>query len=171
MYPALGRSSVAIGLSLLLSCASHPARVAPPQSGADPFVGTWELDASSLRYEAGRPGRRATYVIEAIPAGLLFRIEAEDADGRPLRFQYGGPLDGTRQPLPGAGEAMLILKREGERLIESIVMRGEKVLDRWVRELAADGQSIKMTQFVKEAGGRDALNTSVYRRVKLRADR
>ena len=30
----------------------------------DPFVGTWELDPETLEYEHGRPGRRATYVVE-----------------------------------------------------------------------------------------------------------
>jgi len=29
----------------------------------EPFLGVWELDPSSLKYEKGRPGRRAVYSI------------------------------------------------------------------------------------------------------------
>ena len=66
----------------------------------DPFVGTWELDPETLQYEHGRPGRRATYVVE--PKGkdeLLFHLDADDADGKLIRVTYGGPLDGRDQPL------------------------------------------------------------------------
>ena len=60
----------------------------------DPFVGTWELDPESLDYQHGRPGRRATYAVEAVPAGLMFRLDGEGADRKPMKFTYGGALDG-----------------------------------------------------------------------------
>ncbi|MFN7921979.1 MAG: hypothetical protein U0Q16_17890 [Bryobacteraceae bacterium] len=132
----------------------------------DPFVGTWELDPATLHYERGRPGKRATYIIEATSAGLLFSLDAEDADGKPIRFQYGGALDGTAQPLPGDSGLELVLMRESERSISSILKLGDKELDRWTRELSADGQSITMTQFVSNPGGPDFRNKSVYRRVE-----
>ncbi|MBM3784526.1 MAG: hypothetical protein FJW30_09220 [Acidobacteria bacterium] len=132
---------------------------------ADPFIGTWELDPAALNYASGQPGKRATYIIEALPAGgLRFILNGEDAEGRPVKFQYGGPLDGSSQALPGG--VALILRRVDARSIESILQRDGKVLDRWMREFSADGQSIKMTQFVKDADGRDARNLSVYRRVQ-----
>jgi len=60
----------------------------------DPFVGTCELDPESLDYQHGRPGRRATYTVEAVPAGLMFRLDGEGADRKPMKFTYGGALDG-----------------------------------------------------------------------------
>jgi hypothetical protein len=101
----------------------------------DPLIGTWELDPSTLNYESGRPGKRATYVIEAIPNGPLFLLDGEDGEGRPIKFQYGGPTDGSGQPLPGDSGLVLVLKRDCERTIESVLKRGEVVLDRWTREL------------------------------------
>jgi len=74
----------------------------------DPFAGTWELDPSTLDYQFRRPGRRALYTIEAVPGGLMFTLDADDADGRPMKFTYGGELDGREQPLPdGAGVLVL----------------------------------------------------------------
>ncbi len=131
----------------------------------DPFVGTWELDPCTLNYEADRPGKRATYIIEAISNGLFFLLDGEDGDGRPIKFQYGGPTDGSGQPLPGDNGLDLVLKRDGERTIESILKRGEAVLDRWTRELTPDGQAIKMTQYVSNPNGREFQNASLYRRV------
>jgi hypothetical protein len=135
---------------------------------ADPFIGTWELDPSTLRYESGRPGKRATYIIEASPAGLVFLLDGEDAEGRPIQFQYGGALDGTAQSLPGG--LALILKRTGERSIESTLRRGEEVLDRWEREISPDGRTMRMTQFVRDSTGREFLNTSDYRRARSEND-
>ncbi len=132
---------------------------------ADPFIGTWELDPATLNYASGQPGKRATYVIEAVPTGgLMFILDGEDSEGRSIKFQYGGALDGSGQSLPGG--ATLILRRVDERQIESILQRGDTVLDRWMRELNADGQSIQMTQFVRDSSGRDLRNLSVYRRVQ-----
>ena len=55
---------------------------------SDPFIGTWELDPDTLDYQFGRPGRCATYVIEAISGGLLFRLDAEDADKNPIKVTW-----------------------------------------------------------------------------------
>ena len=52
----------------------------------EPFVGTWELDPESPDYRHGRPGRRATYTVEAVPAGLMFTLDGEDADRKPMKF-------------------------------------------------------------------------------------
>src|ERR1700741_2874453 len=94
-------------------------RKATLSNSDDPFVGTWELDPETLNYEHGRPGRRASYVIE--PKGdaeLLFHLDADDSDGRLIRGTYGGPMDGRDQPLSGKDVA-LVLTRLDERTIES----------------------------------------------------
>ncbi len=132
----------------------------------DPFVGAWELDPSTLDYQFGRPGRRALYTIEAAPGGLMFTLDGGDADGRPLKFRYGGELDGREQALPG-GEAagVLILNRLNERTIESVLKRGGKVVDRWTRELLPDGKTMQIIQYGLSPDGGELRNTSLYRRV------
>lgn len=130
---------------------------------SDPFPGTWVLDPDTLDYQFGRPGRRATYVIEAIPDGLLFHLDAEDADQNPIKVIYGGKLDGSDQPL-GDGEAVLVLTRFGENMIESTLKRQGKVVDRWTREMLPDRRTMKITQHVLTPNGEEFRNTSIYRK-------
>ena len=131
----------------------------------DPFVGAWELDPSTLAYEHGRPGKRAVYVVEALADGLVFRLEYDDADGKPAQVEYGGPLDGSEQPLAGAPGLALVLLRDGPRSIESRLLRDGAVIDRWTREISADGERMEVTQHVAKPGGGVLLNRSTYRRL------
>lgn len=131
----------------------------------DPFVGTWQLDPETLDYQHGRPGRRATYTIEAVPAGLRFTLDGDDPDGKPMKFTYGGELDGRDQPLPGS-DAVLVLTRYDKRNIESVLKRGGKIVDRWTRELLPDLNSIRITQHGVKPDGTKFRNVSLYRRIK-----
>ena len=130
---------------------------------SDPFLGTWELEPETLDYQSGRPGRRATYIIEAIPGGLMFHLDAEDADQKPIKVSYGGKLDGSEQSL-ASGAAALILTRYGENLIESTLKREGRLVDRWTREMLPDRRTMKITQYVLRPNGEELLNTSLYRK-------
>jgi hypothetical protein len=130
----------------------------------DPFVGTWELDPESLDYRHGRPGRRATYTVEAVPAGLMFTLDGEDADRKPMKFTYGGELDGRDQPLPGS-DAVLVLTRHDQRNIESVLKRDGKVVDRWTRELLPDLNTMRIIQHGVKPDGSKFQNASLYRRI------
>lgn len=131
----------------------------------DPFPGAWELDPETLDYQAGRPGRRALYVIERSPEGLRFHLDGDDADGKRMTFSYGGPLDGREQPVPST-DAALILTRHSKILIESALKRGGKILDRWTREILPNRDTMRITQYVVRPDGSEAQNVSIYRRRK-----
>jgi phosphoribosylanthranilate isomerase len=131
----------------------------------DPFPGTWELDPETLDYQAGRPGRRALYVIERSPEGLRFHLDGDDADGKRMTFSYGGALDGREQPTP-SNDAVLVLARHSKILIESVLKRGGKVVDRWTREILPGRDTMRITQHVVRPDGSEARNVSMYRRRK-----
>jgi len=131
----------------------------------DAFVGTWDLDPTTLNYQFGRPGRRAIYTIESIPQGLRFTLDGDDPDEKPLKFTYGGALDGSEQPLPG-GDTFLILTRLSENKIESSLKRDGKIVDRWTRELLPDGKTMRIIQHVVRPGGEKFQNISFYHRRK-----
>jgi phosphoribosylanthranilate isomerase len=131
----------------------------------DPFLGAWELDPETLDYQAGRPGRRAFYVIERTPEGLRFHLDGDDADGKRITFTYGGALDGREQPIPST-DAALILTRHSNILIESALKREGKIVDRWTREILPGGDAMCITQHVLLPDGSEAKNVSVYRRRK-----
>jgi hypothetical protein len=131
----------------------------------DPFVGTWELDPETLDYQHGRPGRRATYIVEALPTGLTFTLDGEDADRMPMKFTYGGALDGRDQPLPD-GDAVLVLTRYDERNIESALKRGGTIVDRRTRELLPDLNTMRIVQHGVKPDGSTFQNVSLYRRIR-----
>ena len=131
----------------------------------DPFVGSWERDPESLDYQHGRPGRRATYTVEAVPTGLMFTLDGEDADRKPMKFTYGGELDGREQPLPGS-DAVLVLTRYDERNIESALKRRGLVVDRRTRELLPDLNTMRIIQHGVKPDGSTFQNASLYRRIR-----
>jgi phosphoribosylanthranilate isomerase len=132
----------------------------------DPFVGSWQLDPSTLDYQFGRPGRRATYVIEIIPGGLRFHLDADDADGKLIKVTYGGVLDGREQSIPELAGAALVLHRPAANLIESLLKRDGKIVDRWTRELLPDNDAMRIVQHVDLPTGEKFRNTGIYRRIK-----
>ena len=135
------------------------------KSDPDPFIGTWVLDPSTLHYEHGRPGLRASYVIERIPGGLQFHLDADDADGKAMKFTYGGELDGREQPVPGT-DAVLVLTRLSENLIESALKRDGHIIDRWTREMLPGLKTMRIIQYGSKPTGEKFRNTSFYRRTR-----
>ena len=128
----------------------------------DPFVGSWQLDPSTLDYQFGRPGRRATYVIEIIPGGLRFHLDADDADGKLIKVTYGGVLDGREQPIPELTGAALVLSRPAPHVIESLLKRDGKIVDRWTREVLPDNDAMRIVQHVDLPTGEKFRNTGIY---------
>jgi hypothetical protein len=129
----------------------------------DAWMGTWQLDPSTLQYEHGRPGRRALYTIEPAPdGGALFHLDADDPDGKPMKFTYGGALDGIGRDI-GGGNVLVLTQVDG-RTIDSALERDGRVVDHWRRALAPDGTSITFTQSGTTSDGRAFKNVSVYYR-------
>ena len=135
-----------------------------PTASADPFLGVWDLDPATLDYQHGRPGRRAVYTVEAIPGGLQFSLDAEDADGKAMKFTYGGAIDGRDKPLPEIG-AVLVLTKKNDRIIESLLKREGVVVDCWTRELVSEN-TMRIIQWGRRLDGSPFQNVSIYRRRK-----
>lgn len=129
----------------------------------DAFVGTWELDPDSLNYEYGRSGRRAIYVVEKTTAGLQFHLDADDADGKLVKASYGGELDGQDKPIPGTDAALVLSRLEGN-IVESALRRGDKIVDRWTREVLPGGKTMQIVQHGNRPDGTPFRNVGLYRR-------
>jgi hypothetical protein len=134
-------------------------------SRSDPFLGIWELDPAPLDYQHGRPGCRAIYKIEALPEGLNFILDADDADGKRINVTYCGYLDGRDRPVPGT-DAVLVLTRYDENKIESTLKRGSKVVDRWTGKILPDRNTMRIVQHGFQPDGGAFRNTGLYRRTK-----
>jgi hypothetical protein len=130
----------------------------------DSFCGVWELDPTTLAYEHGRPGRRAIYTIVKAAEGLEFTLDAEDADGKPMHFTYGGKLDGFDRPYPGSPVTVAMTLLEDGR-IESVAKKNGVVVDRWTREAINGGKALLICQHGMTAAGKEVLNSGVYRKI------
>jgi hypothetical protein len=128
------------------------------------YIGVWDLDPTTLNYQHGHPGRRAVYAIRAIPGGLEFSLDADDADGKRIQFTYGGSLDGRDKPVPGMRDAALVLGWTADGLIESILKRGGVVVDRWTREVLPDRSTMRIIQWGHKSDGSEFQNLGLYRR-------
>src|SRR5437773_8261303 len=81
----------------------------------DPFAGAWELGLSV------RPSRTARSLYDRSRAGWAHVLPRRgDAEGRPMKFTYGGELDGREQSFP-EDAGVLVVTRLNERIIESIL--------------------------------------------------
>lgn len=130
----------------------------------DDFIGTWELDPATISYEKGRPGLRATYIIARTAEGLEFSLDADDADGKPMHFVYGGKLDGADRPYAGTPVNLAFsLLEDGS--IESVAKRDGVVVDRWTRKLTDDRNVMLIRQHVVDASGNNFTNSALYRRI------
>ncbi len=128
------------------------------------FVGVWELDPTTLSYQFGRPGRRATYTIRRIGEGLEFTLDGDDADGKPMFFVYGGALDGQDRPIPNS-PISLSLQILDDHTIESAAKKDGQIIDRWTRTLTDDGNSLVIRQHGTRPNGETFINESTYRRL------
>ncbi|MGA9672356.1 MAG: hypothetical protein WBQ94_24290 [Terracidiphilus sp.] len=131
----------------------------------DGFVGRWELDPTTLHYERGRPGLRAIYTITRTGEGLTFDLDADDADGKPMHFVYGGKVDGVDRSYEGYPVTVsLALLEDGS--IESVAKKDGVAIDRWTRTLVEDGQALLICQHKTDEAGNQFRNAGLYRKTE-----
>lgn len=126
----------------------------------DSFVGKWELDPATLDYQHGRPGLRAVYTIRRTEDGLEFELDADNADGVPMHFIYGGKLDGEFRQTPGFPAVAMSLLEDGS--IESLARQNGVIVDRWTRTVTDDGIALLICQHGADAAGRPFKNSGLY---------
>ncbi len=135
----------------------------------DLYLGVWTLVPELSLYEIGDPPASGVYEIRAASDGRVMfgvRWRARD-DDESREIAFGGPPDGSAQPLPapaeGAPDALAITRVDG-RTLDSEALRGGRRLA-WARRVAsADGSLLAVVQEIATPGGGHARNFQVYRR-------
>lgn len=70
-----------------------------PQSVADPWVGTWTLNASQSQFQTPAP-QSQTVQIESVNQGpIRYTISGTDAQGKPVLESFDGKSDGQPYPI------------------------------------------------------------------------
>ncbi len=150
----------------------------PPNDAGDRYLGTWELVPELSLYEAGAPPASGRYTIaEPAPGVLALRVRWQAEPGGPAHESaFGGPADGTPQPLParpadgGAAAAAaaapdaLTLTRVDAHTLDSAALARGRVVASARRVASRDGALLAVVQEQVDAAGRRTRNFQLYRR-------
>jgi hypothetical protein len=151
----------------------EPGSATPPDG--DRFLGTWTLVPELSLYESGAPPASGTYTIaEPTPGRLALHVSWREAPDGPVReTSFGGPSDGTPQPLPlppgvaarpaGSPDA-LTLTRIDAATLDSAALGAAAVVAFARRVASADGLLLAVVQEAVLPDGRRVRNFQLYRR-------
>ena len=131
----------------------------------DPFVGTWELQAEQSQYEVGQPPASGLYRIESEGAGYLVTMQWQTAVNESKEMSYTSIPDGQDYAYENPEIAEFVsMTRVDERRLDSATKKGGQRIAHARRELAEDGQTMRVTQSGLLPDGSWFHNVSVYKR-------
>jgi hypothetical protein len=131
--------------------------------GADPLIGTWELNLAKSKFNPGPApkGESRTYVM----AGQEIKATSKgvDAAGKPTAASWTVNYDGKDRPLMGNSDAdMLSLKRIDAFSGEFTQKRGGKVVLTGTRVISKDGKTMTITTKGTDAAGHTVNDVEVF---------
>ena len=145
-----------IGLTLLLSLA------AGAMCFANPNLGTWKLNAGKSKFDAGA-SKGETVVWAAAGDQVKVTVDGTTADGKKMRTEWTGKVDGKDYPLTGDAMAdSRAFKMSGENTTEITSKKDGKVVGTGTIVIAADGKSRTVTSTMTNAKGEKVTFTAVY---------
>jgi hypothetical protein len=130
---------------------------------ADPFVGTWKLNAAKSKFKAGEPPKEQTVVIEQQGDNIRLTITGTSATGAPISYGYTVPAaggKGTVQESPIFDSVST--KRVDPDTRETMYLKaGKQVMT--VRAVAAkDGKTMRVTVKGTDAQGKPVDGVALY---------
>jgi len=138
-----------------------------PQA-ADPFVGTWQLDAEKSTFDPGPPPRGLTFTIEDRGEGfLLWTREGIDAEGNRAFLQYAAKPDGKDYPFlaPGAQSPTSVSIRPVDaHTVEQTVKADGTVTITVTSTVSGDGNTLTNTVKGTTSQGQRNNNVTVFER-------
>jgi hypothetical protein len=131
--------------------------------GADPLLGTWELNLAKSKITSEPPPKSDTRTFAQDGDAVKFTRRAIDANGKPVSTEYTAKYDGKDHPATGSPDSDTIsMKRIDKFTTESTQKKGGKVV--WVnkRVVSADGKTLTLTSHSTNAKGETVTNILVF---------
>jgi hypothetical protein len=136
--------------------------LATPLFAADPFEGTWKLNAAKSKYTTGTPAKDVTLVIESQGENYQVTATGSYQDGSPISVKYTVPKAG------GAGTAQegpfdaVSSKRVSARVRENrYTKNGKQTLTRRI-VVSQDGKTLRITVKGTDAQGKPVAGVDVF---------
>ena len=135
---------------------------------ADPFLGTWSLDAAKSLNTAGTPPKSMVIKMEAGPGGgLLYQSETVYLNGRRSTSRYSATYDGREAVVTGLSglQAPVSLKRLDGNTVQATYRTRLQVVATSVRTVGNGGQKMTIKTVSKDRTGKTVTNIGTYSRV------
>jgi hypothetical protein len=136
--------------------------VATPLFAAEPFAGTWTLNAAKSKYTTGTPAKNVTLVIEEQGANLQTTVTGTGSDGSPISAKFTVPISGGAGNVQEGDFNGITSKRISANARENTFTKDGKEIRTRHMVISKDGKT--MTSKVKgiNPGGNQVEGTDVY---------
>jgi hypothetical protein len=129
---------------------------------ADPFVGTWKLDAAKSKYKTGTPPKEQTATSTESGSDLDVTISGTMVDGNEIMSHYTVPAQGGEGKIIQSPYEAASGKRIGPNEREVRYSKGGKVVLTTHSKVAADGKTLTVNVKGTDAQGRAVDAVVVY---------
>jgi len=134
---------------------------------ADPFVGTWKMNAAKTKYKVGTAPKEQTVTITEAGSDLNVKIAGTLADGTKISMNYTVPAaGGTGKILEASSYDGVSSKRLGPAEREVSYMKGGKSVYTTHSKIAADGNSLSVAAKGVGPTGKDVDASVAYDKQK-----
>jgi hypothetical protein len=131
--------------------------------GADPRVGSWQLNVAKSKYTPGPAPRSQTLKIDVAGKGEKVTSESVSATGDRTVTEYTADYDGKPHPLKGSAVAdMVTLKRIDSHTTERVDSKGGKTMMTYNRVVSGDGKTMTVTTKGTNAQGQRTSSVVVF---------
>ncbi len=131
--------------------------------GADPIVGTWELNVAKSKYTSGPAPKSETRTYVVAGQDIKASSKGVDGSGKPTAAAWTINYDGKDRPQTGnPGADTLSLKRVNAFTVEFTQKRAGKVVITGTRTISPDGKVMTITSKGTTARGQTINDVEVF---------
>ena len=112
---------------------------------ADPFVGTWKMDAAKTKYKKGSPPKEQTIAITESGEDLDINVTGTAADGSAVKSHFTVPAKGGTGKISESTYEGVSAKRISDKERETTFLKGGKTVYTVRSKMSADGKSYTST--------------------------
>ena len=129
----------------------------------DSAIGTWKLNVEKSKYSPGPAPKSTTVKYEPAGKGVKATVEAVNADGSKMAYEYTANYDGKDVPLTGspAADTVSLVRKDAMTTVRTDKKAG-KAVGILTRVMAKDGKSFTVAVEGTNAKGEPVNNMLLF---------
>jgi hypothetical protein len=153
-------------LMLLTVLAAYAVVAGPLMAQANPFLGTWKMNAAKSKAGGAPLPQSATRTVVADGAGAKYTFAGTGADGKAYEYSFSTNYDGKDGAITGSGAPggsdTISIKRTGPGKATAILKKGGTEVGTAMSEVSKDGKTTTVTNKGTGADGKPFTGVTVY---------